>query len=87
MGHSEQKKPVWSTLLVLVTFEAKTPQQVGSTALLKLGVGGVWDFHPGCDLLLFSLLGKWTSDLSYLTLLLRAERGNVAPKVPAEHAR
>lgn len=47
----------------------------------------LWASHPGCDPHLFSLWGKWTSDISYLTLLLRAERGDLACKVPTEHTR
>lgn len=47
----------------------------------------LWASHPGCDPHLFSLWGKWTSDLCHLTLLLRAERGSLASKVPTEHSR
>ena len=69
---------------------------VTTVSLFKQWVFGVcgwgliivlWASHPGCDPHLFSLWGKWTSDLCHLTLLLRAERGSLASKVPTEHSR
>lgn len=76
---------------------SSTPEPRGNYTLFvqimglgDCGLGAIivlWASHPGCDLHLFSLRGKWTSDLCHLTLLPRAERGNLASKVPTEHSR